>query len=85
MQVMGFSYSSRVTWTTLSEFVSGVLYLMEKSTFSPLLHPIAMNSPDGSYRLVKPGEGRREEWTCLQKHSLEVETLGLGNSIYNSI
>lgn len=31
-----------------------IRYLLLKSIFSPLLQPIAMNSPYGSYRAVKP-------------------------------
>lgn len=38
-----------------------ILSVSEYKIFSPLLHPIAMNSPSGSYLLVKPGEGNIAE------------------------
>ena len=44
-----------------------ILSLIEYNSFYPLLHPIAINSPSGSYLQVNPGEG-----SILENYNLEV-------------
>lgn len=58
MQVTGVSVGSLIFCNILSMFLLYLLSEIEYRSLSPLLHPIAMNSPSGSYLVVKPGEGR---------------------------
>ena len=69
----------------LSVFWEYVLSATENKSFSPLLHPIAIYYPYGSYLFVKPGDGRRVENLIEAWKSFDALTLGIGAFVYESM